>query len=156
MNQESQLFILRHGQAANVAPSDAERPLTDHGEAQALQLAQQWQGKHFDYVFVSPYLRAQQTWQALSSQLSADHIETVTWCTPDISTQKAIDTLVALPNPCRVLIVCHQTFAGRLVTQLTEGHEQGMHLNTANAVELAAEVFAKQCAQYKAIHAPSV
>ncbi|EAT11802.1 phosphohistidine phosphatase SixA [Bermanella marisrubri] len=156
MSQTSRLFILRHGQAANVAPSDAERPLTVHGEAQALQLAKQWQGFHFDYVFVSPYTRAQQTWQALSSQLTTDHIETVTWCTPDISTKKAIDTLVTLPNPCKALIVCHQTFAGRLVTQLTEGNEHGMHLNTANAVELEAEVFAKQCAHYKAIHAPSV
>lgn len=57
------IVILRHGQASMSAPSDAERPLTERGhlDAENAGLCLQGLGFEFDCVWVSPYLRAQQT-----------------------------------------------------------------------------------------------
>lgn len=61
------IYIMRHGEAQQFAPSDAQRALTDRGrhesEAVARACANQRGVKGFDLVLVSPYLRAQQTWE---------------------------------------------------------------------------------------------
>jgi phosphohistidine phosphatase len=62
-----QIFVMRHGQAEMVAPSDEQRPLTETGIKEAKFIGQ-WLLKNntiFDCVFVSPYVRAQQTADAL-------------------------------------------------------------------------------------------
>lgn len=55
------IYIMRHGEAQNFAPTDAERPLTvrgeSHSEQMALQLTSQLKDG-LDMVWVSPYLRA--------------------------------------------------------------------------------------------------
>jgi phosphohistidine phosphatase len=142
------LFIMRHGQAESVAPTDAQRPLTSLGMQQALESAvENLAFVEFDYVFVSPFLRAQQTWQQVQkADVSSKHIETVEWITPDVPTQPALDHLVQLPgDKLNILLVCHQTFAGRLATHLIDGHAQGMHLDVAAVVKIETEVFAGGC-----------
>ncbi len=60
------IFILRHGEAEHFANTDAERQLTPRGrtESEAVARACKEQGfAQFDKVLVSPYIRAQQTWQ---------------------------------------------------------------------------------------------
>lgn len=143
----SELFIMRHGQAEARAPSDEQRELTSFGQQQVLTNAKQHlANKTFDHVFVSPYVRAQQTWQLIQSQgVTANKLETVDWVTPDVPTAPAIDHLLSLSGS--VLIVSHQTFSGRLVTHLCDGDTHGMHLDTATIAHLSAEVFAAQCAQ---------
>lgn len=62
-----QLFLMRHGEASFEAPSDRERMLTDAGRLHTTQMSN-WLNDSvsaFDLVLVSPYLRAQQTWQEL-------------------------------------------------------------------------------------------
>ncbi len=143
-----QLYIMRHGEAQSQAPKDELRPLTQSGAHQAFESAQQYLAKiKFDYICVSPYQRAQQTFsQVEAAGVQFLEVKTVDWATPDVSTQPAIDALQALPGKdLKVLVVCHQTFAGRLVTQLCDGHERGMHLDTANIVKIEAEIFASQC-----------
>ncbi|MCE1713937.1 phosphohistidine phosphatase SixA, partial [Enterobacter hormaechei] len=67
-----QIFIMRHGDAALEAISDAARQLTprgcDESQKMACWLAQQ---KHqIDLVLVSPYIRAEQTLQIVRKSLS--------------------------------------------------------------------------------------
>ncbi len=68
------VFIMRHGEAEHLAASDAERILTKRGQDQSIAVAQacERQGlSDFDKVLVSPYVRAKQTWQAISGVFSA-------------------------------------------------------------------------------------
>lgn len=72
------IYIMRHGEAQQFAPSDAQRALTDRGrhesEAVARACVNQRGVKGFDLVLVSPYLRAQQTWELLT-----DHFPPKEW-----------------------------------------------------------------------------
>lgn len=147
------LWIMRHGQAQSMAASDEQRPLTETGISQAKINFQFLQNQTFTHVFVSPYLRAQQTFEALKSQgLQYKTCQTVDWVTPDVETQPAIDQLMALNGDAlNVLVVCHQTFAGRLATHLCDGSTRGRHVDTAAIVELETEVFASQCATLRNI-----
>ena len=58
-----QILIMRHGEAANVAGKDSLRPLTKQGlfEAEKMGIWLAQTKLSFTNVFVSPYLRAQQT-----------------------------------------------------------------------------------------------
>lgn len=147
MTKMHKLWIMRHGQAMAQASSDEQRALTAVGEQQVLQSAKQHLiNSQFTHVFVSPYLRAQQTWHIIKPLVHADHCETVNWITPDVATAPALDALLSLSgNELRVLLVCHQTFAGRLSTHLCEGSTQGKHLETAAIEFIETEVFASKC-----------
>ncbi len=150
-----QLYIMRHGQAHMRAPSDELRELTATGIEQSFTAAQQYLSQlHFDHVFISPFLRAQQTFeQVKAAQVIFTHSATVSWVTPDVSTRQAVNELASLKGEAlNVLIICHQTFAGRLASQLCDGHEQGMHVDTAAIVDIQTEVFAPQCGIFQKIH----
>ncbi|MEY8262832.1 MAG: phosphohistidine phosphatase SixA [Bermanella sp.] len=143
-----QLYIMRHGQAHMQAPSDELRELTELGVKQVFNSARQHLSAiRFDHVFVSPYARAQQSFaQVKAAQVAFSHVQTVSWITPDVATSAAIDELAALPGDgLKILLVCHQTFAGRLASQLCEGHEQGMQVDTGAIINIQTEVFARQC-----------
>lgn len=63
------VIITRHAKAASTAPgTDDKRPLADSGLAQAEALGKKLAALmvKVDTVFVSPALRAQQTWQAMA------------------------------------------------------------------------------------------
>ncbi len=82
------IFIMRHGEAEHYAQSDAERALTERGRSASAAVAKACveQGYQlFDKVIVSPYLRAQQTWQEVATLFDAKQIEV----SPDRSTIKS-------------------------------------------------------------------
>ena len=63
------VILTRHAKAASTAPgTDDKRPLSDLGVAQAKELGVKLSDKikEVDTVFVSPALRAQQTWDAMA------------------------------------------------------------------------------------------
>lgn len=68
---EKRLFLLRHAQALNEAPSDAVRPLSPRGLEDARALGQLMARKSFvpDGVLCSPALRTRQTLEALQEGL---------------------------------------------------------------------------------------
>lgn len=75
------IFIMRHGEAEHFADSDAARELTQRGrtESEAVARACAEQGfAQFDKVLVSPYIRAQQTWQEISTFFSTKASRPVT------------------------------------------------------------------------------
>jgi phosphohistidine phosphatase len=142
------LYVMRHGQAESSAPSDQQRALTPFGVQQVAQNAQQnLAGKTFDYVFVSPYLRAQQTWDTIQTfDVKFKKMQTVDWIMPDVATQPALDELLNLTGKSlSILMVCHQTFAGRFASHLCDGSKHGIHVDTAAIIHTETEVFAGQC-----------
>lgn len=120
------IFIMRHGQAAPEALNDESRPLTTDGKAE-VQLMAQWLAPHvpqFERVLVSPYLRAQQTWQQLSEHLSTQQVDTCAEFTPDAEVALAVSLLLAYKDVGQsgnILLISHMPMVGYLVESLCPG-----------------------------------
>lgn len=114
--------IIRHGEAGFSASSDANRALTEFGQKQAKQ-AGLWlkqQDFSFDLGLVSPYLRAQQTFAQLSSQVFVAKNETEKNLVPGGNPSYIADLLTALASTqCQnVMVVSHLPLVGYLVNEL--------------------------------------
>jgi len=120
-----QVFIMRHGQAEPIAPSDALRPLTASGINEA-KITGQWLADnqhHFDCIFVSPYLRAQQTADTVIEQLTAEQTrKTLSFITPEDSAKEVhdyIDAICSVEKYQKILLVSHMPLVSYLVAELT-------------------------------------
>ncbi|WP_299008505.1 phosphohistidine phosphatase SixA [uncultured Shewanella sp.] len=116
-----QLYLMRHGEANHQAHSDQERTLTDVGRFQTVMMSQ-WLStsvKHFDLVLVSPYVRAQQTWQEVSQYFT----EPSQWhvldeLTPLNHASDTMDVILAYAEFYQaenVLVIAHMPLLGYLV-----------------------------------------
>lgn len=119
-----QIYVMRHGQAELMAPSDSERPLSSVGRAESKQMAAYLAKKNvsFDAVLVSPYLRAQQTLAAVKPLVvneKAD-IKISSYLTPSGNINKIANEIHALQimGIESLLIVSHLPFVGYLVGEL--------------------------------------
>ncbi|CED71993.1 phosphohistidine phosphatase SixA [Aliivibrio wodanis] len=123
------VFIMRHGEAESYAPSDEERNLTSRGESQSAKIAQWLMSTHhtkFDYVLVSPYIRAQQTWKVIKPILSvADaKVETSDEITPYGDSDDVVEYVKALGSVAEIeniLIVSHLPLVGYLTADFVPG-----------------------------------
>ncbi|MGD8233581.1 phosphohistidine phosphatase SixA [Vibrio sp. TRT 1302] len=117
------IFIMRHGEAEHFADSDEQRELTDRGRSASLAVARVCADKgfaHFDRVLVSPYIRAQQTWQEISACFTTDHVETCPDITPYGDSEQVADYVAALVDLHKlesVLIVSHLPLVGYLTAE---------------------------------------
>ena len=134
------IYIMRHGEAENFAASDAERPLTARGIAQSQQmavlLASHLEGE-LDQVWVSPYLRAQQTWQAMVETLpTATQVSSVDDITPYGEAETVADYIQATieeQQPQSLLLISHLPLVGYLTSELVAGLQPPMFLTSAIA-----------------------
>lgn len=124
-----QLFLMRHGEAGFQAQSDRERTLTETGRYHT-RLMSNWLAKtvsDFDLVLVSPYLRAQQTWQEVSSHFP----EPRKWLVldelvPSGEPTLAADLVLAYAEQYkaeRVLVIAHMPILGYMVSEIVAGVE---------------------------------
>ncbi|WP_086983532.1 phosphohistidine phosphatase SixA [Vibrio aphrogenes] len=115
-----QIFIMRHGDAETFAASDAERPLSSLGREGCYQMAQYCKAHghdEFDLVLVSPYLRAQQTWQTIAPLISAQRVEDCDDITPYGDSDTVVEYVCALAETqdlARILLVSHLPLVGYL------------------------------------------
>ncbi|WP_042149804.1 MULTISPECIES: phosphohistidine phosphatase SixA [unclassified Pseudoalteromonas] len=121
------IFIMRHGQASPMCADDASRTLTNSG-IREVEAMNKWLEKtaSVDAVLVSPYVRAQQTYQLLKQgqnnikleQTSSDFI-------PEASPAYTCDFLQALislnPDNQNWLVVAHMPLVSYLVGELCPG-----------------------------------
>ncbi|UJF20172.1 phosphohistidine phosphatase SixA [Vibrio sp. SS-MA-C1-2] len=121
------VFIMRHGEAQAFAASDSQRPLTARGENESAQMAK-WLSSHFpdvDAVWVSPYLRAQQTWKAVSQNITAlQSVETIEDITPhghESDVASFIQATAAVKPLKSLLIISHLPLVGYLSAELVPG-----------------------------------
>ncbi|MGL4859317.1 MAG: phosphohistidine phosphatase SixA [Enterobacteriaceae bacterium] len=118
------ILIMRHGEAAPMGVSDAQRPLTSTGREEAKQIAnwlQQKTGSSIDKILVSPYLRARQTLAAVKNQLALPaEVEELPELRPGGDARVIADYLQALAqaNVDTVLIISHLPLVGYLVSEL--------------------------------------
>ncbi|MCL1050769.1 phosphohistidine phosphatase SixA [Shewanella abyssi] len=124
-----QLFLMRHGEAGFNAHSDRERTLTDIGRQHTL-LMSNWLGQsitEFDLVLVSPYLRAQQSWQEMHKHFPEPrHWLTLDDLVPAGDPAKAAEAVVAYAEHFEaenVLVLAHMPLLGYLVSELVSGVE---------------------------------
>lgn len=123
---EMNIFVMRHGQAAPEASSDALRPLTEQGKEEVSLMAR-WlapQVKQFDLVLVSPYVRAQQTWQQVAKDIPARQIETCAELTPNCDADLTASLILAYAESHpkgNVLVISHMPMVGYLVESLCQG-----------------------------------
>ena len=122
-----QLFLMRHGEASYQAHSDRERILTDTGRYHT-SLMSNWLAKsvlEFDLVLVSPYLRAQQSWQEVSKHFP----EPRKWVVldelvPSGTPITAADLTLAYAEQYKadkVLVIAHMPLLGYMVSELVAG-----------------------------------
>jgi len=130
------IFIMRHGEAAEIAGDDCLRPLTEQGALET-KLMGKWllDNKHKRLsVFVSPYLRAQQTCANVSSLLLKEswfmnQPETLDFISPSGNVKHAHDFLDGVLSEINdsnidvepsILFVSHMPFVSYFVAELTD------------------------------------
>lgn len=134
------IFIMRHGEAANIKGNDSLRPLTGHGMREAEKMGS-WLVScepKLQHIFVSPYLRAQQTstkvFDALAKAklLHGINLETIDFITPAGNASQVhdfIDGLIKVneylsaagkdDDNVAILLISHMPFVSYLVAELT-------------------------------------
>ena len=123
----STLYIMRHGDAISRAATDAERPLSDLGQNDAAKMVPCLLEQPPTTLWVSPYVRAQQTAAIVVTGLvQAGHnpkIETVPHITPEDNPFKLVERLAGVTEG-PLMLVSHNPFVSILLSLLTEGHSQ--------------------------------
>lgn len=150
------IALFRHGHAESFASSDALRPLSLSGETQARSAAEQLAShiSHFDYIWVSPFKRAQETWLQAAPFLNGQVVEQPL-ITPAGDVDTVLQALSHLPSDAKVLLVTHQMFVGDLLDALG-GFERGRYaMGTANIALLNMEIVARGMAQLEAFIIPN-
>lgn len=138
------LFLMRHGNASFNAPTDEVRPLSEAGVDEVARTASQLEGQHFDLVWVSPYLRAQQTWSIVKQSVTCASERLDAAITPGEDPSAVIDSL-AKESFETVLLVCHQPLVGRLTSLLVEGQLIELGVGTATVICIECDVVASGC-----------
>ncbi|MCW2292927.1 phosphohistidine phosphatase [Pseudomonas sp. BIGb0408] len=134
------IWLLRHGQAHPEARTDAQRELTDYGRDEVHQSLELLRGRSLDAIFVSPYVRAQQTAALVRDALaSSAELHTVPWLTPESDPRDSLGKLQRLSGQ-ELLLVSHQPFIGALGGLLVHGHrQQPLSMHTASLAMLEGE-----------------
>lgn len=133
-----QVFIMRHGDAALEAASDAVRPLTQTGcdESQSMANWLQHQTGAIERVLVSPYLRAGQTLDVVREAITLPkQVDVLAELTPGGNTQLVADYLQALVTEGvkSVLVISHLPLVGYLVSELCPEEAPPMFCTSAIA-----------------------
>jgi len=121
------IFIMRHGQASAMCADDSSRTLTNAGISE-VKVMSNWLEKSasIDAVLVSPYVRAQQTFELVKLRQNSIRFEqTSTDFIPEASPAHTCDFLQALialnPDNDNWLVVAHMPLVSYLVGELCPG-----------------------------------
>jgi len=150
------ILIMRHGEATPMHSDDVSRNLTSVGQQQAEKMGLWLQKMHAPSgLLVSPYVRAQQTAEAVKKNNTFLFEETCQDIIPEGNPQVAadyIETLIAAHPACNTwLVVAHMPIVSYLVDQLCVGH---MPIFNTGAVAVINYNEQTQRSEYKNINAP--
>lgn len=149
------IFIMRHGEAENIAGEDSLRPLTPNGllETESMGLWIARRKPTLMNVFVSPYLRTQQTWANITKILHKTILlnetipQTLDSITPLGNARQAHDFIdglfhsngklpkeISSDNNQAIIFVSHMPFVSYLVGELTDSFNMPIFSTGAIAV----------------------
>lgn len=113
------VILMRHGEAEYQTQQDSKRTLTKLGQQQAAETAQYIVDNYNPDVFVvSPYVRAQQTLQALTALKPDVPVKVHLDITPDDNAMPALHSLMDVEGEC-VVVVCHMPIVAKMAALLT-------------------------------------
>jgi phosphohistidine phosphatase len=121
--EQRRLVLVRHAQAGD-APSDRERPLTEHGQRQAAAVGERLArlGIAPDRVVVSPALRARQTCEQVRSALEGAPEADVDRRIYENTLDGLFDVLRETGDDVRtLLLVGHNPAVGQVAYDLDDG-----------------------------------
>lgn len=121
------LYVMRHGDAVQFAPTDAQRLLSDYGREQAARMLEHFRQQLPSRVIASPYLRAQETCRIVCDGLGIQAFETVAGITPEADPLTVIRLLQAYENES-LLMVSHQPLVSSLLGLLIDGDIAGGYM----------------------------
>lgn len=151
------LYLMRHGEASFDAVEDFGRPLTPFGHNQVGQVAKKLKERleerslHLGFVWVSPFLRAQQTWSILCEELSTSYLLDKTNVRLDapitpmdkpsavLSELEKYQENLGLEQGVATVLVAHQPLLGRLSNCLEQGEDVDQGLDTSCVLEMELE-----------------
>lgn len=122
------LYLLRHGQAGNTAPTDFDRQLTAEGTRDSANVGTFLAGMNIrcTHAFVSPLVRAQQTLRAVLAALPDVPVETTEYLTPESDPRNILEFLRTLPAESSVLLVTHEPFVSACISVLISSSETAL------------------------------
>lgn len=144
------LFIMRHGEASPYAERDSLRELTDFGRKQVDKVAKKslQDLQCVEQVWVSPYVRAQQTADIVLSHLKETPVRTHPGITPDGHSQFILEEIAALQVQ-NLLLVSHMPLVGDLVNGLCAKPNGYYSMATAALASIECDVLAMGCCDLK-------
>jgi phosphohistidine phosphatase len=142
------LFLLRHADALDQAPSDLARPLSEKGRQQAEKLALFFTSAKLKpaQILSSPALRTLETAAPIAHALALPVLP-CEWALPGMHPDDAIDALKSFRDSGPVLLVGHQPdialFAARLLSyhsperlRISKASLMHLHLYSEDSAEL--------------------
>jgi phosphohistidine phosphatase len=119
------LYILRHGIAADLESTDANRPLTAKGERKLAQVIEGMETMEltFDLILSSPVLRARQTAEMVARAFKARRdLQWSEALATGSGPRRVVEALAQIrPEPENVLLVGHEPTLSELVSLLVAG-----------------------------------
>ena len=147
------LLLMRHGEANFDAPSDAQRQLTQRGSASVIQQSQQltipWH--EFTSLWVSPYIRAQQTASLLLQNYAYKkhllNLQSLGCITPRGEINEVQHFLLQQQHE-GIILITHQPLVSGLIGHFCHAnHHMGEPMRPASMALLEGEVAAAGCLQ---------
>lgn len=120
------LYFLRHGEAVEKGNlQDAQRPLTEHGVAQARLIGSLLlnSGVQIDAILTSPLVRAKQTADIVRETLGLNAVQTSEHLLPS-SDRRRLYALLSSFNAGAILMVGHEPHLSETVSDLIAGDHQ--------------------------------
>lgn len=124
-----QCFFMRHGDALWNAQNDAERSLSSIGRMQTEQMAKRLfqELKNVDLVLISPYLRAEQTWEELVCfGIKPKYKFNLTDLVPSANPSHTLNVILAYAEQYqaqKVLVISHMPLLSYLVAEIVRGED---------------------------------
>ena len=140
------LYLLRHGEAAAMAPTDSQRPLTEHGRQQVAVSAGLL--PQLDLMVASPYLRAQQSAQIVAETVAIAKQSTSETITPDSSPSDVVAWLETVDAES-ILLVTHNPFVSQIASWLTG--DLGIGFRTGTLAHLQGDFVGPNCMTLKSL-----
>ena len=153
------IFVMRHGHAEPEAKTDKDRPLSLSGihELKIVLLKCVTEMTEVRQAYVSPYVRAQQTFEVVNDLLP-DLVKTNTDAvTPNGNPHAFIDFLFSQSqhhNLQSVLVISHQPFVGTLVDTLCNLEPGSHRMGTSALAAIVSEPVAAGCGELKWLRQP--